>query len=94
VALYLDVLFVVLLVMATIGTCATILHHRAAQYLVLTTEPGTLAAAIALAGLSDIAHILDGKDTVEEMRAMLADLHFAIDPVHNITISASLWCYH
>ena len=73
--------------MAIIGTFVTILHHRAARYLVLTTEPGTLAAAIALAGLSDIAHILDSKDTPEEMQAMLADLHFAIDPVCDITIS-------
>jgi len=67
--------------MAIIGTCVTVLYHRAARNLVLTAEPGTLAAAVALAGLSVIAHILDGKDTEEEMRAMLAGLHFTIDPV-------------
>jgi len=67
--------------MAIIGACVTVLYHRAARNLVLTAEPGTLAAAVALAGLSVIAHILDGKDTEEEMRAMLVDLHFTIDPV-------------
>jgi hypothetical protein len=67
--------------MAIIGACVAVLYHRAARNLVLTAEPGTLAAAVAFAGLSVIAHILDGKDTEEEMRAMLADLHFTIDPV-------------
>lgn len=71
----------ILLIMAIIGISITIMHHRASRDLVLTSEPGTLAAAIALAGMSDLAQILDGKDTYDDMRAMLADLHFALDPV-------------
>lgn len=76
--------------MAIIGAWVAVLHHRAARNLALTAEPGTLAAAIAVAGLSVIAHILDGKDTTEEMRAILADLHFTIDPVGGINIVALL----
>lgn len=60
-----------------------VLHRRAARNLILTTEPGTLAAAVALAGMSDLSHLLKGHDTEEEMRAMLADLRFGIDPVSN-----------
>lgn len=74
-------LTVILLIMAIIGTSIAIMHNRASRDLVLTSEPGTLAAAIALAGMSDLAQILDGKDTYDDMRAMLADLHFALDPV-------------
>lgn len=76
-----DTLFAIFLVMAFMGVLITILHNRAARNLELTYEPGTIAAAVALAGLSDIAHILDGKDTLDDMHAMLTDLQFAIDPV-------------
>lgn len=88
-----DILTVILLIMALLGTLITILHHRASRNLHLTSEPGTLAAAIALAGMSDLAHILDGKDTLEDMHTILADLHFALDPVsfqHSLISFASI----
>lgn len=67
--------------MALGGLAVLILHRKASRSLALTTEPGTLAAAVALGGASDMSHLLSGKDTEEEMRAMLADLQFTIDPV-------------
>lgn len=76
-----DVLFVLLILIALGGLAVVVLHRRAARQLILTSEPGTLAAAIALAGHSDMSQMLKGYDTEEEMRAMLADLRFTIDPV-------------
>lgn len=72
--------------MALGGLVVLILHRKASRHLALTREPGTLAAAIALGGASDMSHLLRGKDTEEEMRAMLADLQFTIDPVCAIVI--------
>lgn len=77
----LDVLAVILIIMALLGVAIAILHHRATRSLHLTSEPSTLASAVALAGQSDLGRILDGKDTKEEMHAILADLNFALDPV-------------
>jgi len=63
------------------GLAVVFLHRQASRNLLLTSEPGTIAAAIALGGQSDMSHLLQGQDTEEEMRAMLADLKFTIDPV-------------
>ncbi|KAF8311738.1 hypothetical protein DL93DRAFT_2229456 [Clavulina sp. PMI_390] len=74
------ILTALLLVMALLTFIVLILYRTASRHLALTAEPSTLAAAIALAGASDVGQLLSGKDTEGEMRAMLADLSFAIDP--------------
>jgi len=75
-----DILCALLFVVAIFGTAILLLHREYSRQLQLTTEPGTLAASIAL-GASDVSYLLNGKDTKEDMRTMLADLQFTIDPV-------------
>src|SRR5690348_11311441 len=67
--------------MAFGGILILVLHRRSRRGLTLATEPGTLAAAVAVAGNSDLPHLLDGKDTDAAMRAMLSDLNFGLDKV-------------
>ena len=67
--------------MALCGIAILLLHRRAERHLYLTSEPGTLAAAVAFGGTSELSRIVNVKDTDEEMRTILADLHFGIDPV-------------
>lgn len=67
--------------MALGGIAILLLHRKAQRTLALTSPPGTLAAAVAITGKTDLAHMIDGTDTEADMRVMLADLKFGIDTV-------------
>lgn len=67
-----------------------ILHRRARRDLTLASEPGTLAAAVSVAGNSELPRLIDGKDSELAMRAMLSDLRFGIDKVRPSSLSSAL----
>ncbi|KAF8336844.1 uncharacterized protein EI90DRAFT_3119174 [Cantharellus anzutake] len=56
-----------------------VLHQRDIANLRLFTPPGTIAAAVAIAGQSKLSSLLAEEDTVTDMKIKLSDLSFSLD---------------
>ncbi|KAF8336843.1 uncharacterized protein EI90DRAFT_3119173 [Cantharellus anzutake] len=56
-----------------------VLHHRDMTNLILGSPPGTIAAAVAVAGQSELPYLLAEKDTVTDIKTKLSGLSFSLD---------------
>jgi len=73
------ILAVLFFLVAIGGVFIFLFQWRDKRDLKLGTPPGTIAAAVAIAGQSELSYLLEGKDTAEEMEALLSDMTFGMD---------------
>lgn len=67
--------------MALIGVVILVRHRRADANCHMRQQPGTIAAAVALAGSSDLSVLVRPSDSIKDMGVILQDYTFKIDNV-------------
>jgi len=66
--------------LAVLGLVLAVLHNKERRFLRLAHEPGTIASAAAVAGHTEVAVILEGKDDEKTMKRLLGQHRYRIDP--------------